>query len=187
MISAIPQTGGGWANQQWRPRLFLPSLEVGGVSACIRPSSVGFALSMGVRLVNGDWIKLHRKILKSQVFANAQLLKVWVYCLARANWNEVWVPVKTGRGTTQVHLLSGQFLFGRKKAAKRLKMTEGGLRRRIAKLAGIGNIIVESTTHYSVVSVCNWPLYQKTENEKSQPSTNQAPTKHHRRRRFKKV
>jgi len=62
------------------------------------------------------WVKLWRKSVDSQAFQNEGLWKVWSWCLMKANHAEAWFPLETGRGTTEVHLQPGQFLFGRKVA-----------------------------------------------------------------------
>jgi hypothetical protein len=128
----------------------------------------------------GDWIKLHRKIIESRVFANNELLKLWVWCLARANWVDCWVPLKTGKGDTTVAVKRGQFIFGRKSAAKILKMKPRTLYDRMAKLEEWGNIAQESNTHYTLVTVCNYDTYQddceENQHPNRQPTANQPPT-----------
>lgn len=110
--------------------------------------------------VEDGYIQLYRKTLKSRVFQNEGLFKVWIWCLLKANHKENWVPVKTGRGTTEVHLLPGQFIFGRKSAAKELKMHPSTVWKRIVKLKNMRNCDIESNTHYSLVTLINWESYQ---------------------------
>jgi hypothetical protein len=136
---------------------------------------------------NGNWFKMFRKAEQSQVFQNEGLWKVWCWCLMRASHNEQWFPVKTGRGTTEVHLKPGQFIFGRNAAAKALKMSPETVRSRMLKLKKVENLTIQSTTHYSIVTICNWATYQNTPNQRHQashqPNTNQTP--HTRRKRTK--
>ena len=115
------------------------------------------------------WIKLHRKILDSRVFANEGLLKVWVYCLCRANHQTNYVDIKTGKGKTEVEVSAGDFIFGRHSASRDLNMNPSTLYKRMQKLQDIGNINIQSNSHYSVVSVCNWETYQDSENREEQP------------------
>jgi len=109
--------------------------------------------------MNG-WICLHRKLLESRVFQNPHLLKVWIWCLLRANHKEEWVPMSTGRGNIEVHVLPGQFIFGRESAAKELKMTPSGTWKRIKKLKMMQNVNIESNRQYSIISIVNWHSYQ---------------------------
>ncbi len=92
------------------------------------------------------WVKLYRKIVDSQVFQNADLLKVWIWCLAKATHKETWAKMQTGKGSTEVKLGVGQFVFGRLQAAKQLKMKPSSVRDRMQKLRDIGNIDIQPAT-----------------------------------------
>jgi hypothetical protein len=122
------------------------------------------------------YVKLHRKILESQVFHNEGLLKVWVWCLLRANHKGSWVPVTTGRGTTEIYVQPGQFIFGRKAAAKELRMKPSSLRDRVKKLEKMQNIATQPDTHYSLISIVNWSSYQTGEIAADTQPDNQATT-----------
>jgi hypothetical protein len=128
------------------------------------------------------WISLHRKTLESRVFANEGLLKVWIYCLLKANHDTAFVPMNTGRGETEVEVKPGQFIFGRNIAARELSMNSSTVYKRMKKLESMKNINIQSNTHYSLVSVCNWATYQENkkdkEQAKGQPSNNQVTTKY---------
>ncbi|MEW6427490.1 MAG: hypothetical protein AB1568_05595 [Thermodesulfobacteriota bacterium] len=106
------------------------------------------------------YVKLHRRLLDSQVFQNEGLLKVWLWCLMKANYGESWATITTGRGSSEVKVGVGQFLYGRLSAAKELRMPAETVRRRIDKLKNLGNLTMQSTSHYSIVTVCNWDVYQ---------------------------
>ncbi|HEX7032035.1 MAG TPA: hypothetical protein VF172_03450, partial [Nitrososphaera sp.] len=125
-------------------------------------------ISRGIRSMNEGWIKLHRRIIDSRVFANEGLLKVWLYCLCRANHEENYVPIKTGRGESEVKVKPGQFISGRKSAARDLKMNSSTVYKRMKKLENMGNINIKSNNHYSVITICNWEGYQDKGSEKEQ-------------------
>lgn len=122
--------------------------------------------------MNEGYIKIWRKLLHSQAWQNPPLLKVWLWCLLRASHNERWVPLKTGRGTTEVKLFPGQFIFGRNTAAKELEMKPSSVRNYIAKLRNLKNLNVKQDTQedtqnhgrqdrlYSIISIINWEIYQ---------------------------
>jgi len=99
----------------------------------------------------------------------------------KANHEGKWVEVKTGRGTTQVRVEPGQFIFGRKTAAKEVFGTQSGTAKRMLKLKNLGNCNIQSNTHFSIVTICNWPQYQshldKKERAKEQASNNQGTGK----------
>jgi DNA-binding Lrp family transcriptional regulator len=106
------------------------------------------------------YVKLYHKLLDSRVFQNEGLLKVWIWCLLRASYKERWVSLKVGKGQTEIHLLPGQFIFGRKTAAKDLKMNPSTVWKRIKKLENMQNCDIQSNNQYSVVTIVNWGFYQ---------------------------
>ena len=126
---------------------------------------------------DGGYIKLHRKTLKSQVFSSdAVLFRVWMWCLLRASYKKRWVQIDTGSGVTEIEILPGQFLYGRRKSAKELKITESLLRYKIEKLKKIGNIVVKTTNKFSIISVINWDTYQQVDFEINPATTQQPPS-----------
>ena len=76
------------------------------------------------------WVKLHRKLLDSQIFQNEKLLKIWIWCLLKATYKDNSQLV----GLQNVDLKSGEFVFGRKKASEELKMSESMFYRNITLL-----------------------------------------------------
>ena len=127
--------------------------------------------------MNNGYIKAYRKTMRSRVFQNEGLFKVWMWCLWKASHTEQWVAIKTGRGATEVHLLPGQFIFGRLTAAKELEMKPSTAWKRIIKLKNMRNLNIESNRQYSVITIINWEFYQGSEKKgtskvtgKEQPS-----------------
>jgi hypothetical protein len=86
----------------------------------------------------------------------------------KANHEGKWVEVRTGRGTTQVWVEPGQFIFGRKTAAKEVFGTPSGTSKRMLKLKNLENLDIQSNTHFSIVTIRNWGRYQSHQNEKGQ-------------------
>ena len=123
------------------------------------------------------WIKLHRKLVKSRVFQNASLLKVFIWCLLKASHEKEWVPIKTGRGETEVEVDPGQFIFGRKGAAKKLKMPLSSIRNRIEKLKNMQILDTQPDTHYTMVTIINWHPYQDKKIKEDSKEDNQRTTK----------
>ncbi len=112
------------------------------------------------------YLKLYRKMLDSQVFNNEGLLKVWIWCLCKASFKRRFVSVKIGTSETEVEIFPGQFIFGRNKAAKKLKMKASNVRNRIEKLKKLKNLDIKSNTHYSIITILNWETYQGDDNKK---------------------
>lgn len=119
--------------------------------------------------MNEGYVKIYRKTIRSQVFQNEGLFKVWMWCLLKANHKGQWVSVKTGKGTTEVWIEPGQFIFGRKKAAKELKMKPSTVRNRILKLKNMGNLDIQSNSQYSIIIIINWDTYQAPYEKEGHP------------------
>ncbi len=78
----------------------------------------------------------------------------------KANHEECWMNVRTGKGETQVHLKPGQFIFGRHSAAKELGWSPSTIRNRLTLLGNMENVDIQKGQHYSIVSIRNWDIYQ---------------------------
>jgi hypothetical protein len=83
----------------------------------------------------------------------------------KANHEDIWMPITTGKGTTELLVKRGQFVFGRKSAGKALKMDESTVYKRMMKLKNMENCNIESNTHCSLVTVLNYELYQGSQND----------------------
>ena len=116
------------------------------------------------------YISLYRSLLASAAFQDSDLLKVWVWCLLRANYKERWWSARTGRGKTVIHLLPGQFVFGRHSAAQQLDMKPSSVRNRMARLEKLGNVDIKVDRHCTVVTICNWERYQHPPEPRGQQS-----------------
>lgn len=119
--------------------------------------------------MDNTFITLHRKIIQSACFDDAELLKVWLWCLLRANYKDREV-IHAGQ-VIQLH--RGEFITGRFSATKELNMTAAKFRARIALLEKMGQISQKTTNKYSVIHVEKYNDYQTKEKE----ITNKKPTK----------
>jgi hypothetical protein len=106
------------------------------------------------------YVALYRKLIGSRVFQNSDLLKVFIWCLLKANHEERWVPITTGTGKTEVFVKRGQFIFGRNTAAEELMMPASSIRNRIGALQKMEIISVKPDSHYSIITIINWDIYQ---------------------------
>lgn len=104
------------------------------------------------------WIKLHRALLYSDIFDNEKLLKIFIWCILKAthSYHEQIV------GRQIVKLNSGEFVFGRKKAANELGYSESTLWSYMQLLESKGTICIKSTNKFSIITVVNWNLYQSS-------------------------
>lgn len=68
--------------------------------------------------IDGGWVKLWRKALDSDVFADPFLWHLFSWCFLSASHTAHHIGVKTGRGNTVITLEPGQFIYGRKSLAR---------------------------------------------------------------------
>ncbi|MEW5804606.1 MAG: conserved phage C-terminal domain-containing protein [bacterium] len=120
------------------------------------------------------WVKLWRKSLDSQIWQNAELWHLWCWCILKATHKPIWVKVRTGKGFTEVNLERGQFIFGRNQAAKELHQKPSSIYKRLLKLKNLQNLIIQDNNQFSIVTICNYDLYQP---EKEEEGTTKGTTK----------
>lgn len=121
------------------------------------------------------WICLHRRLLHSIVFTDAELLRLWVWCLLKASHRERWVPYSSGKGNRPVKLVPGQFIYGRNSAAESLNTPATTTDARMQKLVLLGCIVMQRDKQYSIVTICNWQSYQQVGGKVSH-ATGKQPT-----------
>ena len=102
--------------------------------------------------MSNGYIKLHRKILDNGVFADAELLKVFVWCILKANTEP---NVVYGRKVD-----TGQFITGRVSAAEELRLKPSTVYKRMQVLKKQGYIEIDSNTKNSLVTVVKYKSYQ---------------------------
>ena len=122
-----------------------------------------------------DYILLYRKSLDSAVRQSPEIWFVWTWCLLKATYKRRSVPVLTGVGRSQVDLLPGQFIYGRKSAAKELQLPESTVRLKMERLVALDAISMQSATHFTIVSICNWSRYQNSPEKNSHPPATHPP------------
>jgi len=108
------------------------------------------------------YIKLHRKILDNGVFADAELLKVFVWCILKANTTP---NVVYGRKVDV-----GQFITGRITASEELYLKPSTIYKRLQKLKAQGYIDISSNTKNSLITVVNFKSYQLNDKPKKKRS-----------------
>ena len=127
------------------------------------------------------YILLSRNLLDSDVFASQKLLKIWIWCLCKANFKDRSIPLKIGKGEIIVKVDRGSFIFGRHKAEEELFIDGSTIYKSINKLKEMGMINIESNNQYSIVTINKYDAYQDNDNykvtTKEQPKNNQRTAK----------
>ncbi len=129
--------------------------------------------------MNRGYFKMWRKIVESAVFQNEGLLKTFIWCLAKAAYKETFVTIRTGRGVSEVRITPGSFIFGRHSAAKELHMSPSTVWKRILKLKKLEILNIESNSHYSIITIINWIIYQAETGKGNIESNRQVTGKEH--------
>lgn len=123
------------------------------------------------------YIKLYRQLLSSSIFASQIGLKIWIWCLLKANFKTKFVSIKIGRGESVVEVGRGSFIFGRFVAEDELNIDGSTIYKWIKKLDAEEMIRIKSSSHYSIITICNYDSYQQEGDDEvatiQQPSNNQ--------------
>jgi len=124
------------------------------------------------------WIKLYRKFQSWEWYDNSQMVHLFIHLLLEANHEpKKWQGIVIQRG---------QMIFGRKKIASELNISQQSLRTCIKRLKSTNEITTKSTNKFTLLTIENYHLYQDSEDESTskstskltndQPTTNQQST-----------
>lgn len=111
------------------------------------------------------YVKLHRQILNWEWLKTPHMLRVWTYLLLKANFHDSKFE---GRDIKR-----GQLVFGLFEASKDTGISVQSIRTCIERLKSTGEITRESTNKFSIITICNYNLYQPIE-EADQQANQQA-------------
>jgi hypothetical protein len=129
--------------------------------------------------MNKGYVKLWRKTIDAGWLRNHKLFCFWSWCLMKATYKEHDFVV----GCQQVHLMPGEFVFGRKVAALELNMSEQEIRTAVDSMRKRKNLTIKSTNKFSIISITNWDTYQSQEDRINQQINQQLtinqPTTNH--------
>lgn len=89
----------------------------------------------------------------------------------KASWREHETLV----GFQKVHLMPGQFIFGRKMASVETGLSERTIRTSLLHLQNYQNLTIKATNKFSIITIINWEIYQSSEDSNDQQS-DQHPT-----------
>lgn len=123
--------------------------------------------------MNRGYVRLWRKSLDAGWIKNHKLWAFWTYCLLKASHKEYDAII----GLQIIHLLPGQFIFGRAKAAEETGLSEREIRTILAFLIKTGNLTSKTTNKFSVITIVNWHIYQSDETKNDQQNDQQRANK----------
>lgn len=114
------------------------------------------------------YVKLFRKILSWGWYGDTNTFRVFMHILLRANYRD-----SEYRGH---HVPAGSCIFGRKKWAKELGLSEQQIRTAIDHLKSTQEITTKATNKFTVITLTNWEFWQIEEGKATKKSTNHQPT-----------
>lgn len=129
-----------------------------------------------------SYIKLDRRITGWEWFTDANTLKLWIYLLVNAQYQD-----GSYKG---IEIKRGQLVTGRKKLAEQLEMSEQQIRTCLEHLQATNEITINSTNKYSLITIVKYGFYQGDDDDINQQNnqqgnqriTNKQPTNNHNKR-----
>lgn len=119
----------------------------------------------------GNWITLHRKLMKWEWYTDSQMLHLFIHLLLSANHED---------GSWRGNLIKrGQLITGRKALSANTGISEQSIRTCLERLKSTNEITIKSTSKFSLVTLLKYSNYQDKENNQPsnqpahQPTTNQ--------------
>lgn len=99
------------------------------------------------------WVKLDRSLLDSRVFSDADLWRIYTWCLIKANQKTAYFQ--------GVEIPSGSFATGRKAAGEELEISEFKFDRAIKRLQSWGLISLKPHNRFTIVGVVNCSVLEQ--------------------------
>ena len=107
------------------------------------------------------WVKLHRKLLSWEWYKDSETLHLFIHLLLKANHAAgKWQGIEVGRG---------ELVTGRSSLSAETGLSDRSLRTRLTRLKNSGEILIRTTSRYSIVTIINYNEYQD-ENAAERPA-----------------
>ena len=108
-------------------------------------------------MLDGGFIKLHRKMVKWEWYQDANTFRVFVHLLLTANYEP--------RRFQGMVIERGQRVTSIAKLSKELKISVKAIRVALNHLQGTDELTCQGTAKYTVITVNNYDFYQKVDSE----------------------
>lgn len=118
------------------------------------------------------WIRVHRKIINEPWFNKSEYVHLWLYLLLKANHKDQEIFV----GNEKVLVKRGQLLTSRHKLSEVVHIQENKIYRILKCFENEHQIEQHKTRKYTVISILNYDMYQKSEQDNEQQMNNKRTT-----------
>lgn len=114
------------------------------------------------------WIKAHRKFLGWEWYRDSVTFHLFMHLLFMASYGP-----RKWRG---IELNPGQLVTGRRQLSRETGISEQSIRTSLKRLESTGEITRRSTNKFSIITVCNYGLYQDASSAANQHSNQPTST-----------
>ncbi len=114
------------------------------------------------------WISLHRKFLSWEWFDKPEMVQLFIWLLLNANYTD-----KKWQGKV---VKRGQILTTTPKIMEALRFSEQQARTCISRLKSTGEITCKATNRYTIITICNYDIYQNDNLESNGQNNGQTNT-----------
>ena len=115
------------------------------------------------------WVKIYRSLLDWEWFDDAETVKLFIYILLSANYED-----KKWRGMV---VERGQYVTSLGSLSEILGMSVKRVRIRLERLTKSGAITTSGANRFTTITICNYDTYQDAETEKDTLRANRGQTK----------
>ncbi len=128
--------------------------------------------------MSDGWIKLHRKLLENPLLRDDFYFRLFVREILLKATHQ---PHRMIRGGREITLDPGQLCISMRALAREMKVSEKTIRNKMAVIRSSAICQTKSSALGTVITVCNWSLYQSEESDMSAPKS--APSPHYNKKR----
>lgn len=113
---------------------------------------------------SNKWIKLHSKLLNWEWYTNANVMRLFIHCLLKANWKD---------GKFQGRIIPrGSFVTSLETLSKELGLSIQQIRTALKHLISTKELTNESLSQYRIITIVNYEYYQQSNKEINNQITN---------------
>ena len=121
-----------------------------------------------------NFVAVYLDMMREVIFDDSEMFKTYVWILSKTRYKDGYII----SNKVKVDLKRGEALIeSRKWAAEVLNLSENRYRKILKDLEELGYIKIKSTNRYTIIKPLKWALYEQSDDNNNQPTTNKTPTK----------